>query len=82
MFCPDHGMGTPGTPGVRAPLPAARSGWAGFISTERALFACPLAYISHCILRFDSLKVNGRFVMHFYISLCGWCCDNMNNSYQ
>ena len=61
MFCPDHRRGTPGTPGAGAPLPVARLGWAGFISTERALFACPLTYISHCRLRFDSLKVNGRF---------------------
>ena len=60
LFCPDQRMGTPGTPGAGAPLPAAESGWAGFISTERTPFACALTYISSSSLRFDSLKVNNR----------------------
>ena len=29
-------------------------------ATERALFACPLTYISRFRLRFDSVKVNDR----------------------
>ena len=81
MFCDDHRIGTPGTPGAGARLPVAQSGWVGFISTERASFACPLTYISSSRLRFDCVKVNDRVGTHFNISLCGWRCDNMKNSF-
>ena len=45
-------------------------GWAGFISTERASFACPLTYISSSRLRFDSVKVNDRVsdaLLHWFV---------------
>ena len=77
MFCADHRMGTPGTPGAGAPLPAAGLELHWFNQHREGPICISSDYISSSRLRFFS-DLKSVFERHFYITSCRRRCDNSN----